>query len=909
MAHSGGDEIGSVYELPAAFEMEKIKGGTVSQYLRAGNKLVEVSYPIQAGDLVLGSVRMGLNTKWLRAETSQVHRTILIFLGTALAIVFLGIFLSTVIAKRISDPILQMKEAVEDIGRGEYDTKVDIKSNDEIGVLANAFNNMARELKDSRAQLVEKEALHESEKRYHALFDRSPDGIVLVNYEGKIIEFNESAHHSLGYTKEEFGKLSIADLDPFESPAAVKARIEKIMQSGRAEFDVKLRAKQGELREVHVISQIIMLSGIPFLHSIWHDITEIKKIQGSLEDKTAEQNAILENTLAGIAFLKDWRFIWINSKMEEIFGYQRNEVSGLTTEVFYPSKESYEELVKEAYPLRAGGQTYSAERLMKRKDGSVFWCSLSGKAIDPSALGKGSIWVSQDITARKEAEEKIRRSEQFVRMILDTVDEGFIVVDRDFRIMTTNKSYCKQVGRLNEDIIGRHCYEVSHWLDRPCYEKGEECAVRNVFVTGEPHSAIHHHKDPKGNILYVDTKAYPIGDKSGNVTSAIETITNITERYLLEEERLKTQKLESIGTLAGGIAHDFNNLLQGIFGYVSLAKISLDRPDRIKAMLQQAEEALHLSVNLTTQLLTFSKGGKPVKKLIRLELVIESAVKFALSGSHTDYKMDVAADLWPVEADEGQLTQVIQNIVLNANEAMAERGTVLVSLKNATILKETIPGLPAGGRFVSLSIQDSGTGISRQNLAKIFDPYFTTKQKGSGLGLATSYSIIRNHGGIIEVQSEVDKGSTFTIYLPAAEGTAMAPETVALISRAARKGKILVMDDEEIVRNVAEEMIKALGHEVQCAVEGKMAIEMVRQAKESGNPFDVVILDLTVKGGMGGEDAVGKLAEIDPGVVAVVSSGYSDNTVVANFREHGFSAFLNKPYKIDALRDCINKLL
>lgn len=567
-------------------------------------------------------------------------------------------------------------------------------------------------------------------------------------------------------------------------------------------------------------------------------------------------------------------------------------------------REAFQDLVRDVFQ----GKPRSMEFRITGLKGRVSWFYMKAVPMRNSAGDIVSLLaVTDDITARKEAQEKLSQSEEFIRSILDTVDEGFIVVDLDYRIITANKAYCRQIGSCNEDIIGRHCYEVSHRTNRPCYEEGEECAVRNVLATGGPHSSIHRHKDPKGNILYVETKAYPIKDVSGNVTSAIETINNITERHLLEEERLKTQKLESIGTLAGGIAHDFNNLLQGIFGYISMAKMSLDRPEQIKTMLQQAEEALHLSVNLTTQLLTFSKGGKPVKKLVQLELVIKNAVKFALSGSHTDYRMDISSDLWLVEADEGQLTQVVQNIVINANEAMAGRGTVIVSAKNTNIPKETIPGLPEGGRFVSLSIQDSGTGISRQNLAKIFDPYFTTKQKGSGLGLATSYSIVKNHGGIIEVQSEPGRGSTFTIYLPAAKDAVIAHETTTAMTAAARKGKILVMDDEELVRNVAKEMIKVLGHEVQCAADGKMAIEMFCHARESGSPFDVVVLDLTVKGGMGGEEAVRKLVEIDPEVVAVVSSGYANNTVVADFQAYGFSAFLNKPYKIDTLRDCLNK--
>ncbi|MDP2158435.1 MAG: PAS domain S-box protein [Nitrospirota bacterium] len=513
--------------------------------------------------------------------------------------------------------------------------------------------------------------------------------------------------------------------------------------------------------------------------------------------------------------------------------------------------------------------------------------------------------ITTDITERKQAEEKIRQSEEFIRSILDTVDEGFIVIDRDYRIVTANKAYCSQVGGCDETIIGRHCYEISHKTSRPCYEEGEECATHLAFETGKPHSALHRHEDAKGNILYVETKAYPIKNDSGIVTSVIETINNITEKYLLEEERLKSQKLESIGTLAGGIAHDFNNLLQGIFGYISMAKITHDQKEKSLAMLEQAEEALHMSVNLTTQLLTFSKGGKPVKKLIRLEPTIENAVKFALSGSHTDHRLDIISDLWTVEADAGQLAQVIQNIVLNANEAMAGRGTVNVSVRNLDIPSKADPRLPKGGQFILIDIQDTGTGITEQNIAKIFDPYFTTKQKGSGLGLATSYSIIKNHGGLIKVKSEVNRGTTFSIYLPASRSAKVETVLPAVSAPVGTKRlRILLMDDEDIVRNVAKELIAALGHEVEGAEEGRRAIDLFQQARETGRPFDLIILDLTIKGGMGGEEAIANILAIDPKVRAVVSSGYADSPVVANYREYGFSGVLNKPYKLAALKNC-----
>jgi two-component system CheB/CheR fusion protein len=514
-----------------------------------------------------------------------------------------------------------------------------------------------------------------------------------------------------------------------------------------------------------------------------------------------------------------------------------------------------------------------------------------------------------DVTARKSADAALRESENFVRAILNTVDEGFIVIDRDYRIITANRCFCDQVGISSEEVIGRKCYEVTHKFDKPCFEQDEKCAPYEVFRTGTPatYNHVHHHDD--GDVLFVETRAYPLKNEGGRVVSVIEVIRNITEKHLLEEERLKAQKLESIGTLAGGIAHDFNNLLQGVFGNIRLAKETRDQKDQSLALLGEAEDALRQATNLTNQLLTFAKGGKPIKQRISLLPAIENAVKFALSGSNTDYRLTHTDAPWPLDADEGQIMQAFQNIVINAREAMSEGGSVAITIENLLLARDDIAELPTGGRFLKVTFRDTGSGIPEHHLSRIFDPYFSTKQRGSGLGLATVYSIIKNHGGISQVQSEVDVGTTFTLYLPAAEGEVLEPAASGTATEGEKKARVLLMDDDERMRKVGTRMLERIGHKVICAVDGRTAIEQYVSASEAGTPFDIVILDLTVKGGMGGEETIGTLLEIDPNVVAVVSSGYADNDVLANFRSYGFSATLNKPYMLDELKSCLQALL
>ncbi|MGC2061709.1 MAG: PAS domain S-box protein [Thermodesulfovibrionales bacterium] len=803
---------------------------------------------------------------------------------------------------------------------------------------------MVEDITDRR--IAEKE-LREKESRYRLLFEAANDGIFIMDATG-FKDCNQRGAEMYRLPRAEIiGRLP-ADLAPERQPdgrlssEVVGEKIQAALGGVPQLFEWQPLRADGIPFDVEITLSRLEFGGAVSLQAIVRDITErkraeerLKKINGAILNLTEHDHrgnlstlttlcgellradCVLYNRLDGnlLCVMGQWAGPVDLKKEDAPRGHICFDVISRDSDQPLVVRNLQDTAYANTDPNVAayGLQTYIGCRVRYGGNARGSLCAVFTRDYEPSSNDLDVIGIIAAAIAQEEerhaAEEKLRRSEELVRNILDTVDEGFIVVDPHYRILTANRAYCNLVNCCDEKIIGSHCYEMSHKINRPCYDEGEDCAVRKVFETGKAHAALHCHKDANNNILYVETKAYPVKDASGVVTSVIETINNITERYLLEEERLKTQKLESIGTLAGGIAHDFNNLLQGVFGYISMAKMTLGQREKSFAMLEQAEEALHMSVNLTTQLLTFAKGGKPVKKVIRLEPAVENAVKFALSGSHTNYRLDIAPDLWQIEADTGQLAQVIQNIVLNASEAMAGRGTVHISAENMVVVSKAGPRLPEGGRFVRIDIQDTGTGIPEQNLAKIFDPYFTTKQKGSGLGLATSYSIIRNHGGVIEVTSGLNKGTTFTIYLPGAISAEREAGTTAAATFGAKQGRILLMDDEDVVRRVATEMIAALGHDVEVAENGGKAIALFRQAKESGKPYDLVILDLTIKGGMGGEEAIQKILEIDPNAKAVVSSGYADNPVVAHYRDYGFSAFLNKPYKLADLKECLNSSL
>jgi len=502
--------------------------------------------------------------------------------------------------------------------------------------------------------------------------------------------------------------------------------------------------------------------------------------------------------------------------------------------------------------------------------------------------------VTRDVTERKRVEESLRASETRFRSIIESSPVGILAADLESRrFLYANPEICRLLGYSERDFATLTAADLA-----VPEERLESAAGFQNHADGRLRATERTFRRKDGSPVRVAISSVTM--EFDGRPCLVGFFTDVTERLLLEEERLRAQKLESVGTLAGGIAHDFNNLLQGVFGSIAMAKLALDRPEKALAILEQAEKALHLSVNLTTQLLTFSKGGKPVRRTIDVRPVIEDAVRLALSGSRVTHGLAFDERLSAVDADEGQIGQVVQNLVLNAEQAMPLGGRIEISARNAAPERVAELGLPAGAGFVEIAVRDEGIGIPPAHLPRIFDPYFTTKEKGSGLGLATSYSIVRNHDGTIQARSELGKGSTFTVYLPA---SAAATERPAALEerRACARSRVLVMDDEEIVRAVAGELLQALGHDAELAADGAEAVALFTAARAAGRPFDVVILDLTIRGGMGGEETARRLREIDPAVRTVVSSGYSDDGVVATFRRHGFRSFLKKPYSLAEL--------
>ena len=416
-----------------------------------------------------------------------------------------------------------------------------------------------------------------------------------------------------------------------------------------------------------------------------------------------------------------------------------------------------------------------------------------------------------------------------------------------------------------------------------------------------------HKKD--GTPIVVSCTAIAQYDASGTIKWVDGVIEDITERKQIEEEILKSSKLESIGLLAGGIAHDFNNILTAIMGNISLAKSKVGPGSESYRRLTEAEKASSRAQDLTQQLLTFSKGGAPIRKAASIAELLKESARFVMSGSNVRCNFSIANDLLPADIDEGQISQVINNLVINAQESMSGGGIITIRAENVTVGGQTgMTGMSlTDGKYIKITISDQGTGIQDDYIDKIFDPYFTTKQHGSGLGLTTTYAIVKKHDAYISVKSQMGVGTTFSIYLPASIGRQEIKKVIVEKSSAGC-GRVLLMDDEEIIRDVAGSMLLHLGYDVDFAKDGDEAIYRSRKAAESGTPFDVIIMDLTIPGGMGGKDAVPQILAIDPKIKAIASSGYSNDPIMAEFKKYGFSAIVPKPYKLEDLKNVLQQV-
>ncbi len=734
--------------------------------------------------------------------------------------------------------------------------------------------------------------LKESEEKYRQLVLTSTDAIMLFDADTKqFLDVNKACEHLYGYSKEEFLKLKHDDItdETEESKSSIDKTLNRKIKNIPLRYHKK---KDGTVFPVEIAVSHFEMEGHEVLCGVVRDITERKLAEEELRRSKILLEASIESPrdMIILSLDREYRYLSFNKAHTDIMGHVYDTRPRIGDCIFdhMTSKDDIEKL-KAHYDRATAGEGHVAIEEYGEDQLRYYFEIRYNPIYDEKNKIIGVTAFAQNITERKKAEAELKEKILLNKILMDSMPCVALLLRTSTREIIASNEMAEKVGA----VPGKQCFATWGRSDKPC----PWCCAPELWETGKAQ-----HEVIEGLGITWDAHWIPVSEDL-----YMHFAFDITERKRTEEELQKMQKLESIGILAGGIAHDFNNLLAAIRNNIYLAMMHVNRENIAYENLESTENIIHRAANLTQQLLTFSKGGLPIKKTASIIELIKESAEFVLKGSNVKCEFEAADNLRPAEVDEGQINQVIHNLILNADQSMPEGGTIKISAENINL--DSGAELPIQeGKYVKVVIQDQGIGISEENLKKIFDPYFTTKEMGRGLGLSITYSIIKNHNGHISVESEIGAGTAFTIYLPASEKQVAEKETVE-DTFASGEGKVLIMDDEEIIRESVEQLLTYNGYEVECAKNGDEAIELYKKAMEESKPFDAVILDLTIRGGMGGKEVVKKLLEIDPNVRAIVASGYSNDPVLANFKDYGFVGVFAKHDKTEELGKALYKVI
>lgn len=504
---------------------------------------------------------------------------------------------------------------------------------------------------------------------------------------------------------------------------------------------------------------------------------------------------------------------------------------------------------------------------------------------------------------------------KLLSVTLQSLVDAVVTTDAEGKIVLFNNVAATLTGYSEDTARGQTFASIFPIFDRSKNQPAPDVALEALRLRSIVDSANGYIMNTPGGERITAAHAAPIHGPDESIIGTVVVIRDVTEKEKIAEELLRSSKLESIGVLAGGLAHDFNNMLTAVIGNLSLLRHSIDQSPEIIHRLDEAEQGALRARDLAQYLLTFSEGGAPMKKIVEPASLIRETTEFVVRGSRVDCDFGLMENLWKLDADPGQLSQAISNVVMNASQAMPEGGTIFLSASNIRLCADNTQLLPEGS-YVSISIADTGIGIALENLPRIYDPYFTTRNQARGLGLAATYSIMHRHGGSIEVASTAGYGTKVDLYLPAIESVpeeaqtedSATPENTSEVLASQRIQRVLVMDDEASIREVCENLLRLLNYDVVTTADGAEALMAYAQAKKNGSPFDLIITDLTVPGGMGGAETMRRLREGGSQVRAIVSSGYSNGPVMSNPAEYGFNGILPKPYRLHDLEAVLQKV-
>jgi PAS domain S-box-containing protein len=746
-----------------------------------------------------------------------------------------------------------------------------------------------------------------SEERFRTIYDNMYDAVFINDAEtSRFIDANQTACRMLGYSREELLSLSISDISLDVSLYSGKEALELLNHAlaGTPQvFEWVSKRKDGSCFLSEVTLCKATLDDKDAILAMIRDISDRRRAEEMLrlsEEKFSTAFRISPDSI-NINRLADGIYLEVNEGFTVITGYKPDEVVGKSSIELniWVNSEDRDRLVRE---INAHGIIMNHEAEFRKKDGTIFIGQMSARRIDiggvPCILN-----ITRDITERKQTEKLLRESEKTLRLLIEAMPVGVRVADDHGVIEYLNSSFVNLFGYTIEDIP-----TVDEWFRKAYPDPAYRNQLASEWTNGLAAMADGIQVPPwevkitckNGTVRHIIINARLIRHR------ALAIFTDITEREYLHHELLKVQKLESLGLLAGGIAHDFNNILTSILGNISFAQVFLDESHKARNPLEQAEKATHRAAELAGQLLTFAKGGDPVKKPVSVQRLVDESISLVLRGTKVVAAVDIPDDLHTIDADAGQINQAFNNIIINAVHAMPGGGMLTVKAENAVLSDMNTLGL-APGEYVILAFSDEGCGIPDEDQKQIFDPYFTTKSCGTGLGLSSVYSIITRHGGHISVNSGAGKGATFTIYLPSTGEAQPEPGTVhdTMATAESAGGSVLVMDDDEMILDLAGNMLHHLGYRVTTCSSGEEAVSLYKTAQGSGMPFDVVIMDLTVPGGMGGRETAKKILALDPGARLIVSSGYSNDPIMAHYEEYGFCGAMVKPYRINELMEAL----
>ena len=769
------------------------------------------------------------------------------------------------------------------------------------GILSTAQD--VTELKKSES------VIKQSGKKYRDLVEQINDVVFSIDTQAEITYISPVIKQISGYTPEEMTGKSLFKFVFSEDLPMLKLLFEERISGKIEPYEFRIITKTGENLWVRTSSrQIVKDNMIIGLQGVLTDISESKLAEEALKESEERFRVAFKTSPDAIYITRidDGLIIYINDGFTAWSGYSREDVFGKTSLDLglWIDKTEWLRLLDK---ISKEGFVNRFETRFRTKDGRTRIVMLSA-TIMQIRNQKYLFAIARDIDDLKKAEEALLAEKERLSITLRSIGEGVIAIDLASRVVLMNRIAEELTGWLQDEALGKPIKDVFSIVFEDTRNACSDL-VSNAMRSGE---TMEPHNDfilisGRGLEKTVNFTATPIRDAESQIIGSVLVFRDVSEKREMEEELRKSQKLESIGVLAGGIAHDFNNILSAILANISLAKITMPENRKAETRLEEAEKAVLRAQSLTQQLLTFSKGGAPVKETSDIREILKDTSLFALSGSKTKADFAISDDLSPLDVDKGQISQVINNLIINADQAMPKGGVIKIKAVNIKVGPESSLRLEPGD-YVRISISDNGEGIAPENLSKVFDPYFTTRSSGSGLGLATVYSIVKRYKGEIRVESKVGIGTTFTIYLPVSKSAVVQrSETQTQVIKG--NGRILLMDDEAVIRDVAREVLEFLGYEASLAKDGESMLEIFKRANAEGKPFDVVILDLTIPGGPGGKEVVKELTKNDPAIKVIAASGYSNDPVMANYKAYGFNGILPKPFTIKDVGFVLKKVL